>query len=403
LPALGDDPYRLKPGATGKVCLECHLTIQETMELPYVHTPVKAGECADCHNPHASAHGQMLATDASEICSSCHDDLVPEEPRSIHAEIVQGNCVTCHDPHASQHRSGLAAEGNQLCLGCHETVAAKLADARFRHPPAADDCLTCHDPHASTEADFLLRQETSALCGDCHETASASFVERHMGYPVAESRCTSCHDPHGGETSALFLANVHAPLTRKMCNQCHLDPASPDALSTKQSGMELCRGCHSREVNEIQARNRIHWPVADEAGCLHCHNPHASNEDALLPAPTKVLCASCHENTMKGMEASLVRHSPSDQGDCAVCHAPHASDNLFLMQEPDVIQLCSTCHDWATHSSHPIGAEHADLRNMNVKMDCLSCHEAHGSPFKAMAPKDPGGDLCVECHQLISR
>jgi predicted CXXCH cytochrome family protein len=297
----------------------------------------------------------------------------------------------------------LAAEGNQLCFGCHGAAAAKLADARFQHPPAADDCLTCHDPHASTEADFLLRQEASALCGDCHETASASFVERHMGYPVAGSRCTSCHDPHGGETSALFLANVHAPLTRKMCNQCHLDPASPDALSTKRSGMALCRGCHSKEVNEILASDRIHWPVAGEEGCLHCHSPHASNEDALLPAPTKRLCASCHENTMRVMEGSPVKHAPSDQGDCAVCHAPHASDNLFLMQSADVIDLCSTCHDWTTHSSHPIGAEHADQRNMNVTMNCLSCHEAHGSPFKAMAPQDPSGDLCVECHQMIRR
>ena len=402
-PANADNPYRLKPGATGTVCLDCHLTIQETMELPHVHSPVKAGACADCHNPHASEHGQLLATEAGAICASCHDDIVPQGARSIHAVLSEDGCAACHDPHASQHKNGLTEEGNQLCLGCHQAMANKLNNARFPHPPADDDCLTCHDPHASTEADFLLTQKPSALCADCHDVTGESFVERHMGYPVAGSRCSSCHDPHGGQTSGMFLANVHAPLTRKMCNQCHNSPTSPNALSVKKVGMELCRACHSKEVNEIMAGTRIHWPVADETACLNCHSPHASNEDALLPAPTRSLCGSCHENTVNAMDAALVQHAPSAEGDCTVCHAPHSSENLFLMQSASVGELCSNCHDWGSHSSHPIGEKYADERNMNVTMDCLSCHEAHGSQFKAFALKNPSGDLCVDCHQLTQR
>ena len=402
-PAFADNPYRLKPGATGDLCLECHLTVQETMKLPYVHTPLKAGNCSDCHNPHTSAHGQLLAAEAGEICSNCHGDVVPDDPRSVHAAIIESSCITCHDPHASQHENGLAEAGNQLCFSCHDAMATKLGNARFPHPPAADSCLTCHDPHASTKAEFLLTQETSALCADCHDASNASFVERHMGYPVAESRCTSCHDPHGGETSGIFLANVHAPLTRKMCNQCHQASSSPDALATKKAGVELCRSCHSKEVNAIEASDRLHWPVADDTSCLHCHSPHASNEDALLFMPTKELCGSCHENSVKMLDAAAFKHAPAQEGSCSVCHAPHASDNPLLMQSARVDDLCATCHDWSSHSSHPIGEGYVDQRNMNVTMNCLSCHEAHGSPFRSFAIKDPAGDLCVECHQQITK
>jgi len=402
-PAFAENPYRLKAGATGELCLECHVAVQETMALPYVHTPVKAGECSDCHNPHTSAHGQLLNTDPGGICRECHDEIVPENPKSIHAAIVEGSCITCHDPHASQHENGLAEAGDKLCFGCHEAIATKLANARFPHPPAVDDCATCHDPHASDKAEFLLKQEPSALCADCHDATNASFVQRHMGYPVGDSRCTSCHDPHGGDTSAIFRANVHAPLTRKMCNQCHGDPSSPDALATKKVGIELCRGCHSKEVNDIQASSRIHWPIADDTACLHCHNPHASNEDALLPMPVKGLCGSCHENSVKMLDAAAFKHAPAEQGDCSVCHAPHASDNVLLMRSARVEDLCSTCHDWSSHTSHPIGEGHVDKRNMNVTMDCMSCHEPHGSQFRAIALKNPSGELCVDCHQQIAR
>lgn len=401
--AAAEDPFRLKPGAKGKLCLECHLTVQEEMEMPFVHTPVAAGECSDCHNPHASSHGQLLATDIGGICMTCHEDLVAEDTVSAHQAVVEGNCVTCHSPHASANENGLAEAGNALCLSCHEDLAAKLASNRFDHSPVEDSCLSCHDPHGSSKAEFLLTKEMGELCGDCHDTGQASFVDRHMGYSVAGSRCSSCHDPHGSDTSGIMLAQVHKPLTNKMCNQCHLDPTAPNALELKAKGMDLCRTCHMEVINETMSRDRIHWPLADEAACLNCHSPHASDEGALLLASTKPLCGSCHPDTIARQEASLSKHAPIDEGNCSACHAPHASDNTFLMQTADVNDACGSCHDWEGHSTHPIGTEVVDQRNMNLSVDCLSCHRSHGSPYKAFSNYDPSGDLCVECHQQIYR
>ncbi len=401
--AQSQNPYRLKPGATGQLCLECHLAVQETMNRPHVHTPVKAGDCSDCHNPHASSHGQLLEEEISAICTSCHADVVPEETKSIHESVVGGNCVVCHDPHASDNPNSLVAPGNELCFSCHEQLAQEIGRHEFQHSPVVDDCLSCHDPHAATSEEFLLKAEMGELCGECHDTAAASFVERHMGYPVADSRCSSCHDPHGSSKAGILMAGVHEPLTNKMCNQCHMDSSSPNALAVKRTGADLCRGCHSDVVNETRTRNRIHWPVADETACLNCHNPHASNETALLLEPTKQLCGSCHPDTIAMQEASMTKHAPIDAGECSACHAPHAADNVFLLQAASIDDTCGTCHDWKGHSSHPIGEKVTDQRNMNLKVDCLSCHRSHGSPFKAFAHLDPGGDLCVSCHEEVAR
>src|SRR5512134_3026558 len=71
-PAAGtrgtDAKFHLKPGARGKACLACHTDFEETIRKPFVHTPVKSGDCADCHSPHASDHGKLLAADANAIC-----------------------------------------------------------------------------------------------------------------------------------------------------------------------------------------------------------------------------------------------------------------------------------------------------------------------------------------------
>ena len=67
----------LKPGAKGKICLNCHVTFQEKLKLPFVHTPVKAGDCSGCHNPHTSSHGKLLAADVSKICLSATTGSFP--------------------------------------------------------------------------------------------------------------------------------------------------------------------------------------------------------------------------------------------------------------------------------------------------------------------------------------
>ena len=93
--------FKLKPGANGKLCLNCHNNIQETVKKPFVHTPLKTGDCTGCHNPHTSSHGKLLAADSTSICSLCHKAMVPAGALSVHKVVAEGNCMKCHDPHSA--------------------------------------------------------------------------------------------------------------------------------------------------------------------------------------------------------------------------------------------------------------------------------------------------------------
>lgn len=402
-PGSSQDKFKLKPGAKGKLCLNCHDKVADALKLPHVHTPVKAGDCTDCHNPHDSSHGKLLEADPTRICNKCHAGVVPEQAKSTHKVAAEGNCIKCHDPHAARNKNNLLLAGNELCFGCHKELAKAVSDVQFKHNPVVKGCTTCHNPHASSTSEFLLGAGVTSLCTKCHASTTPSFARQHMNYPVAKGRCTSCHDPHGSGRAGMLWDGVHAPVANKRCNQCHLDPSAPDALKTKRPGFELCRGCHNTTMNEIMGKNRIHWPLVDKASCSNCHNPHASKQKSLLTAPMKTLCGSCHQDAVERQAKSVTKHPPIEQGNCTRCHSPHAANNAFLFDNASTISLCGSCHEWQKHSSHPIGEKVVDPRNRNIGLDCASCHRSHGTDQKSFTHFSAKMDLCVQCHEKLGR
>jgi len=395
-PSYAQEKFKLKPGAKGKICLTCHVTFEEKLKNPSVHTPVKAGNCSDCHNPHTSTHGKMLSESAADICSKCHA-MVPEKAVSVHKVVAEKNCTLCHDPHAAKFKFNLNQSGNDLCISCHPGLGAAIAKAKFKHSPVGKGCLTCHSPHASAKAGHLLQDEVPALCVRCHKVDNPAFVKRHMNYPVAKSRCTTCHNPHGSNVGGILHENVHKPLVSKMCNQCHEEATSANPLKTKKEGYELCRSCHSKMLNETMGRNQLHWPIVSKKGCLSCHTPHASAEKALLKGPKITLCGACHVDTIERQTRAQDKHKPVNDGDCNACHMPHSANNSFLLRKP-IIEQCGTCHDWMTHSSHPVGEKARDPRNKNLSVQCLSCHSAHGTIYKKLLLAESTSGLCIQCH-----
>lgn len=395
--------FKLKPGATGKVCMDCHVNIQETVKKPFVHTPVKSGDCTGCHNPHTSSHGKLLAADSKQICAQCHATVIPADARSSHKPVAEGNCMKCHSPHASENRFNMLRAGNALCLDCHKAMGDTLAKVKHKHSPVTTGCLTCHLPHASSKAGFLLKDEVPALCTGCHKVDKPIFIKQHMNYPVAKARCTACHDPHGSDMPSLLYNNVHKPVASKMCSQCHNDATSGSPLQTKRSGSELCKECHSDMVNSTFAKNKVHWPLLGKQGCLTCHNPHAAKEKGLLKADLITVCGNCHKDTIQRQEKSLTKHDPIQKGNCMACHDPHGSNSQFLINKPSIIDVCGKCHDWQKHSTHPIGDKIKDKRNKNLTMQCLSCHRAHGTEYKHFIPFPTTSDLCTQCHDQYKR
>jgi DmsE family decaheme c-type cytochrome len=417
----GQDKLKLKPGAEGKLCLNCHSDFEEKVKSKFVHTPVKTGECSGCHNPHTAAHGKLLDASPNSVCFKCHGNVIPQKAGSTHKVAVEGNCVKCHDPHGSNNKANLIKAGNDLCLSCHKAVGDAVAKVKFKHTPVENGCLNCHDPHASEKSVRLLKRAVPDLCVECHKPDRPSFSKQHVNYPVAKANCTSCHNPHGSNTAGILFDAVHAPVAGKRCSQCHDAATSPAPFKTRRPGFELCRGCHSRMMNDTFAKNRIHWPILDGTGCLNCHQAHASAQKKLLKGDEAALCGTCHTDTMEWQTRLATKekqeraaakgkavkggftHQPIQEGSCTTCHLPHASDSVFLMAQPAVIEGCGTCHDWLKHSSHPVGEKYADPRNRNLKVDCLSCHRSHGTGYRYMIPFPTVTDLCVQCHKQFRR
>lgn len=395
--------FKLKPGAKGKLCLSCHTAFTAKMNAKHVHTPLANGDCSGCHNPHASNHGKLMDTDANAVCYNCHANVIPAGAVSSHQAVAKGECVACHDPHSSANPANLVKGGSELCFDCHKQLGEKLATNKFGHSPVKQSCLRCHNPHASEKHDSLLKTAEPALCLECHKANTAGFKQRHMNYPVEQGRCTSCHDPHGSNSGAILADHVHAPIKNQMCNQCHNEPTSAQPFAVKKDGYELCQGCHYEMINEAFGKNRLHWPMVDKTGCINCHAPHASTEQGLLRKPMTEVCGSCHADTLARQDRSQTKHQPISDGECSVCHSPHASNNLFLQKEPSTIKTCAQCHDWQTHSTHPIGAEVIDPRNPNVSLDCLSCHRTHGTEYKHFIYYQDIQSLCVQCHTKYRR
>ena len=402
-PAAADGgPMKLREGAGGKLCLQCHADFARKLENKVVHTPVRTRECIACHDPHASTHGKLLASDPKAVCVSCHQGAIPAQAKSVHQPVRDGACVGCHDPHASQNPSLLVQAGSQVCASCHKRVVDGAAAAKFPHQPVVEGCATCHEPHASASAGQLLRSAEPKLCLGCHK-ADASLSKAHLGYPVAQASCTSCHDPHGSNKKGMLFDNVHQPVATKMCSQCHLDPRPGKPVALRQQGAALCKECHSARMDRMMDKALVHWAIADETACLHCHAPHASREPKLVAARMDALCSTCHADTIARQQRSPTKHAPVRDGKCTACHDPHASENVLLMKVASVNESCGTCHDWQRHATHPIGDQVKDPRNRNLTLDCLSCHRAHGTEYKNMAPYPTITDLCTKCHAGFKR
>ena len=172
-----------------------HDNIRKLAETsPVVHGALSTEEsCNACHVGHGSVLPSLLARPEKDLCLSCHNEqittedgrvlpdvacLLKENPRH-HGPIREGKCGPCHDPHASAHPNLLVKEYPQLfyagfdtgnyalCFECHIEALALAEEGygvtefrdqkrnlHFTHvnkESRGRTCLTCHEVHASAQ------------------------------------------------------------------------------------------------------------------------------------------------------------------------------------------------------------------------------------------------------------
>ncbi len=243
----------------------------------------------------------------SEVCATCHADLVKKFGDNPHQKLALKNhgtgatCESCHGPgKAHVEGGGDVTKIKQLakmptkavdetCLGCHAGTHPNFL--RSPHAKAGVGCTSCHSVHAGDTEGKLLKASQPKLCYQCHADQKAQFnMPIHHKVNEGLLKCSDCHDVHG-----TFLANnlKSTEDQNQVCTKCHTDVRGPFVFE--------------------------HAPVRAE-GCVTCHTPHGSQNPRLLNAPSiATLCNQCHSplsaGGVHGLDPGSTTVTP-----CITCH-----------------------------------------------------------------------------------
>jgi len=224
------------------------------------------------------------------------------------------------------------------------------------------------------------------------------FLSRGCPVKPAAAGCLRCH---GELEEKLKLGNAHPLFKDKVCLSCHNSHQGPQ----KQAGLKnpqktLCVKCH-RDQQADSERKKLHPPfgsIFEKKGkCTTCHDPHASEFQAILKKPQKKLCLVCHPSIAPfAAYDSQNLHPPfgvvlKKNGKCTVCHNPHGSDNASVLKLPQQF-LCRMCHPSIA------GLFEAPFQHKPfTEGKCTRCHNPHGSIYVRFL-KSPEPTICFTCH-----
>ncbi len=121
-----------------------------------VHGPYAGKACDRCHE---SKFSNSLKLEKEELCWSCHEseDILAAV---VHSPVAAGQCVACHDPHRSKNPFLLVMPTIELCEHCHDQGTFPRIDEH--RAQRGGDCTRCHDPHA-TSREYMLKSDADVL------------------------------------------------------------------------------------------------------------------------------------------------------------------------------------------------------------------------------------------------
>jgi DmsE family decaheme c-type cytochrome len=304
---------------------------------------------------------------------------------------------------------------NIECLKCHTELIPDMSKASVHNPFLLKDCKTCHTPHGSEVVErrtvgavqtwtrlksvvewLPLRlacrtyegsQATSSTTDGGTTSTSSKRVKGPTSYLTQPEKdlCWTCHGDLGPLKGAAYQ---HAPFQGGYCTNCHDPHASDNRALLKQDERDLCKTCHP--MGQELSRMQTHPPAAGWF-CTNCHNPHASDFKGILVLKQRELCFTCHP-TVATLSLKSVQHNPFLADNCTGCHEPHGANTrpLLITDQPP---LCYRCHpeianDFAKPSHHPVGS---------VQLTCAGCHNPHAADFDFLL-QARDNEFCYQCH-----
>lgn len=235
--------------------------------------------------------------------------------------------------------------------------AAQQAFQDDVHAAAGLACDACHQRTTPSYAP-IARSTIAPLCAKCHSDPAymrrfspqlridqyAQYLTSTHGKQMSagETRvatCSDCHGAHGIRKDSDVRSTVAPVNVARTCANCHADPVRMAPFSREPDSFEDWS-------SSVHARALLKQGDLSAPTCSTCHGSHG----ATPPGVTEVanVCAQCHVR-----ESELFRGSPKKaifddigQAECLACHGNHRiespTDSWIGLNEPAV---CATCHD----------------------------------------------------------
>ncbi|MBI4589101.1 MAG: DmsE family decaheme c-type cytochrome [Candidatus Rokubacteria bacterium] len=225
--------------------------------------------------------------------------------------------------------------------------------------------------------------------------------------------CKVCHPDKVESYSAttmgrLFLRHPRNDQERLGCEACH-GPGKAHAEAGGGKGVGGLTSFSRKDPTPVEARNavclrchertaRLFWKGSPhesrDVACTDCHRVmvRVSERGQLARATVVETCAQCHIRSRVQLMRSS--HMPLREGkmDCMSCHNPHGTGTEKLLRANSVNDTCYKCH---AEKRGPFLWEHTP-----VMENCGNCHDPHGSNHEKML-KLPKPRLCQQCHTDI--
>jgi len=197
----------------------------------------------------------LSVSDEEESCiqQDCHQDMVKRVYTYVHTPVKEGDCGDCHEGDIEEHKFKLVEQGKALCLECHDVPEDKVI-----HSPVNEDCMDCHSPHGSSNPYNLIEyfstslynpfgERAYALCFECHDidafekNGETNFRNGKLNLHYLHTNrkkgrgCIVCHNPHSSNQKKLIREKV--PFSKVWSYQIK--------FIMKKNGGKCITECHS--------------------------------------------------------------------------------------------------------------------------------------------------------------
>jgi predicted CXXCH cytochrome family protein len=238
--------------------------------------------------------------------------------------------------------------------------------------PTGPLCDGCHSVNYDIKTKAVT--EWNVGCEQCHGAGSAHVADPRPGtilnparenYVQANDTCIACHSqgrplkaPVGvkpydwpvGYRAGLNLADFWVLESHKLGELSFTHFPDGTAHKNRMQGNDFVQSLmYTRGVT-----------------CFSCHDPHGTDNEAMLRQPINQVCLSCHSpNTQNGPHAASIaahtHHAPGSPGSqCVACHMPKIAQTIGNVNV-------------ASHTFHFVTPAETDT--LKIPNACNACHK----------------------------